>query len=405
MKKLITFFIAAVFIAANTGLISDPALAYDQQFYSSNDILYYNPDDTNTCTTGSSTTLSGNNNLEKVYNYMLGKGLTDFQAAGVVGNIAVESAGAKDPYIVEINPKHPELPKSTQNPDALPVVDGWPGGQTRQPGWGLIQWTPAGKFTDIAKKANVTGPYDLGKQLDIIWWHMTNTTPTGSTGFITEFKATTSVDQATTLYMTKMEGPGIPHAINRIEGAKLALTYAKSGASGVSDTATCGSGDGAAVGNAVQTAINYAWPQYHAAPFTTKKPSYEKAVQAAQAAGKYVGGLQYPGVDCGGFVTRVMQDSGVDPDYNKDKGGTKVQRAYMIASGKYTEIHPASTADMKPGDIAVNDDHTYMYVGKNPGFESDIASASVSFTGQSWRAPMAGHEKPADPNYRWFRLK
>jgi hypothetical protein len=38
-------------------------------------------------------------------------------------------------------------------------------------------------------------------------------------------------------------------------------------------------------------------------------------------------------------------------------------------------------------------------------FESSIASASVSFTGASWRAPMAGHERPADSSYRWFRMK
>lgn len=387
MKKLFLVIALLAVIVANTGLTSATAFAYDQAFYSANDILYANPDDKNACA-GGTTALSGNNNLEKVYNYMLGKGLSDFQAAGVVGNISRESGG----YPNRVQGKPPT--EGVNDPSGVSV------------GWGLIQWTPGYKVLAIAKNAGITGPIsELGTQLDIVWWHMNNSTPTGASNFISEYKATSTVEQATTLYEQKMEAAGIPALPDRIAAAKLAMAYTKSGAAGVSDTSTCGSGDGAAVGNAVQTAINYAWPTFHAAPYTEKKPSYEKAVQAAQAAGKYVGGLQYPGVDCGGFVTRVMQDSGVDPDYNNAKGGTRVQRAYMESSPKYTEIHPTSTADMRPGDIAVNDDHTYIYVGKNPGFESDIASASVSFSGNSWRAPMAGHEKPADPNYRWFRLK
>lgn len=404
-RALIFLCIAVTMISTTVGTGSR-ALAYDQAFYSSNDILYYNPDDPGACTTGTNEAqLNGSDNLQKIYNYFLGKGLSDIQAAGAVGNITVESAGAKDPLIVERSSSHPELPKSTPNPESLPVVDGWPGGQTRQPGWGLIQWTPAGKFIDLAKKANVSPPYDLAKEMDVIWWHMNNTTPTGVTNFIAEYKTVNDVQKATILYMEKMEGPQVPNSIDRVQGAKLALKYPKMGAAGGGSVSSCGTSDGAAAGNAVQTALNYAWPQYHPAPYLTMKPSYSKAVQAAQAAGKYVGGGANPGVDCGGFITRVMQDSNVDPQYNKDKGGTDAQLAYVISSGKYTELHPKTTADMKPGDIAINGEHTYMYVGKNPGFETDIASASYSTTGASWRTPMAGHESPADPNYRWFRIK
>jgi len=64
------------------------------------------------------------------------------------------------------------------------------------------------------------------------------------------------------------------------------------------------------------------------------------------------------------------------------------------------EVKPDSTADMRPGDIAIRDGHTYMYVGKQPGFGTKIASASLD-----GRAPMAGSETPADPSYQWFRLK
>ena len=164
---------------------------------------------------------------------------------------------------------------------------------------------------------------------------------------------------------------------------------------------------GAANGDAITTAINYAWPTYHKPNYTKKKPEYEKAIAAAQKAGKYVGGGQYPGVDCGGFVTRVMQDSGLDPKYGGG-GNTDNQLEYLQKAGNWTEIKPKSTADMKPGDVAIKTSgggHTYLYVGTVSGFEKQVASASYSPSNTAWRAPMAGSEKPADPEYRWFRLK
>lgn len=173
---------------------------------------------------------------------------------------------------------------------------------------------------------------------------------------------------------------------------------------------------GAVQGDIIKTAINYAWPQSARTlgHYTIKKPVYETAVQAAKAAGKYTGDTCFGGgVDCGAFVTRVIQDSGVDPNYGEG-GDTLHQMNYMAANPqKYVEYFPKSTNDVQPGDIAVQNNgaihHTYLYVG--PGltgtdgngapvpFEEPIASAS-----QCNRAPMAGWEKPADPDYRWFHV-
>lgn len=169
-----------------------------------------------------------------------------------------------------------------------------------------------------------------------------------------------------------------------------------------SASASTGCSSGAASGDAVTTAINYAWPQYHAKPYTTMKPEYKKATDEAKKAGKYIGGIQYPGVDCGGFVTRVMQNSGLDTSYGGG-GNTETQLSYLQSSSKWTEIKPKSTSDMKPGDVAIKTSgggHTYLFVGTVSGFGSNTASASLD-----GRAPMAGSEKPADPEYRWFRLK
>lgn len=195
-------------------------------------------------------------------------------------------------------------------------------------------------------------------------------------------------------------GSGGQSAADTAAGATKQYTAADPG----NGTTAAGGCDGAANGDIVQTAINYAWPEYKGRGHTEKKPSYEEAIKKAKAAKKYTGDVCFGGgVDCGGFTTRVYQDSGADPEYGGG-GRTGIQLDYVKKnSDKYMEVNPKSTADLKPGDVAIRDGHTYLYVGPesdHPAFKSSIASAS-----QCQRAPMAGREKPADPKYQWFRLK
>lgn len=168
---------------------------------------------------------------------------------------------------------------------------------------------------------------------------------------------------------------------------------------------------GAVAGNAVQTAVNYAWPDYHEPAYCQEKASYKQAIEAASGRGEYVGGTctingTWLGVDCGAFVTRVMRDSGADPNYNANNGNTVAQQAYMDAHPeKYQKLSNINgTAELQPGDIAINDVHTYMYVGSQPGFNGNSASASFSDTGLSWRAPMASNAYGFGGEFTWYRL-
>ena len=172
-------------------------------------------------------------------------------------------------------------------------------------------------------------------------------------------------------------------------------------------------GGGAVSGSLMQTILNYSWPDFHDVPYTTYKPAYLAAIKRAQTNGEYVGWGIYPGIDCGGFVTRIMRDSGADPNYNwgpKDarEGNTTAQKVYMDANPqKYENLGQKRASEfstLKPGDIAINDSHTYIYVGKLPGFNGNSASASYS----SWRTPMASnaYDNYADGKpFTWYRLK
>lgn len=154
--------------------------------------------------TGVTTTLEGATREEKVWNYFIAKSLSPEQTAGIMGNMSQESGF-----------------------DPLNIQD--PAGRTRDPssisaGWGIIQWTPGSKIIGIAKTANIKNPiYELATQLDIVWWHMNNTSPTGVNNMLESYKKIKDETEATKAYEKKMEGAGIPAMANRIAAAKAAL--------------------------------------------------------------------------------------------------------------------------------------------------------------------------------------
>lgn len=157
--------------------------------------------------------------------------------------------------------------------------------------------------------------------------------------------------------------------------------------------------------------LGYAWPEYHAAPWHDRMPAYAEAVTQSISEGRYVGGsvAGVPGIDCGGFVTVLVQNSGLEPNYNDTKGGTDTQETWvkshnwqLINSSAGTKV---DTSLLQPGDVAFSDGHTFIYVGEIPGFDSVIASASYSTNGAG-RAPMAGKEDLTFGNgaiVRWYR--
>jgi N-acetylmuramoyl-L-alanine amidase len=198
---------------------------------------------------------------------------------------------------------------------------------------------------------------------------------------------------------------GIEKALGKPSGA--ASPDGASATGGV-DTSCAATGEGN--GDAVATAFNYAYSDGRKT--LTMKDTYASAIRAAKARHEYIGGTKYPGIDCGGFVTRTMRDSGADKNYNtltnNGYGGpTGDQEAYMDAHpDKYQKIGPVvNTGKLQPGDIAVTDEHTYMYVGpesSHPQFKGNAASAS-------WDdyAPTANNTYFADTHgqpFNWYRL-
>lgn len=157
--------------------------------------------------------------------------------------------------------------------------------------------------------------------------------------------------------------------------------------------------------------LAYAWPTYHPAPYIEKMPAYAAAVEQSIAEGRYTGGGSNggPGIDCGGFVTILVQNSGLAPDYNTNPAGNTTRQEQWVQEQNWVLINnsPSTEVDtslLQAGDVAFSSGHTFIYVGEIPGFDSVIASSSIG--GSSARAPMAGSESLLTGNgaiVRWYR--
>jgi hypothetical protein len=320
--------------------------------YSGQDIYFYSKQAA--CTesaTNSSDNLIGSSNIEKIYNYMISKGLTDFQAAGVVGNIAIESQGG-DPTLVQIS--YQKEFGATHTNDPTPM--GTKVGSGRA--WGIIQWDAGGRAVEYAKKAGITGPiYELSTQLDLVWWHMTTETPTSKQNFIEEYKKTEDVEEATDLYEVKMEGARKPAMEERRQAAKNALKKYGSGTTGTVDAedpveATtnievissddgCDSSNTPSLGNTAETIVAIAQ-----AELAKNVKQWDKNTL------KYTDGHRWPW--CASFVSWVYKEAGA-PFTGGISGGWLVpavvnMKAWFEKNGTYFKV---GEQDPQPGDVAV----------------------------------------------------
>ncbi|HEY1085876.1 MAG TPA: phage tail tip lysozyme [Candidatus Saccharimonadales bacterium] len=193
----------------------------------------------NACPSVSSINLIGKDNQEKVFNFFIGKGLSDVQTAGIMGNMAVESGF--DPENVQNGTSDAkQYGERTKDPGPLTA------------GWGLIQWTPGSKVIKAAKDAGVGDQpiHELATQLEIVWGHLQNKPPITKGSFsIPEFKKITDTNEAVRYFEDKIEGAGKPNYTDRYKAAELALkTFggksATPSATPVSSTSESGSGCG-----------------------------------------------------------------------------------------------------------------------------------------------------------------
>lgn len=178
------------------------------------------------------TTLSGSDNAEMVWNFLINKGLTPVQAAGIMGNLQAESG---------FNPKRVQnTPTPGGDKDNI-TVDG-------KTGYGIAQWTDRGrqqKLADFAGKAGKPSG-DLSVQLDYMYFE---SNPGGNRPYAWPLQAKqTDVREATYAWEDNYENPRVKHPENRVKFAQDNLSKYGSGTPGAtSDTTICTGGNGQVV--------------------------------------------------------------------------------------------------------------------------------------------------------------
>lgn len=409
MIRRILYYAAALIVISSQLVDVAQADQFDRNFYSTNDILFYDPRCDDGTATADRISLNGKDNIEKVLKFLMApaQGLTLAQASGVVGNLMAESGQTIDPTIIQGG--------GHADKNYVPV-DGT--------GFGIAQWTFSGRQIPLE---NYMKPYgditNLDGQVGFLWSELTVTHAEA----LRQLKQTTAPLDAAVAFHRYYEGSADSAAqVANGRGGNAQKVYntyvdqpALAGSTGTPATnntadptatnpnagATTGAESclpGAGGGDLIKTVQAYAWPTYKGLT-TNATDAYNNAVQKAIGQGRYVGGISYPGIDCGGFVTTLVIDSGFDKSYNysglisKGAGYTNIQETWLKANWK--QISSTDATDRQPGDVAINDTHTYIFVGPTafPN-HAPIASASLDE-----RAPMQGNESVASASFRWYR--
>lgn len=452
MHQRLTAIILAIILCCSTVVETVSAVAieepfYDENFYSLNNIGWYDPRCVE-ATSAEYVQLAGNDNTEKILNFFMRKGLTLAQSAGIVGNMMQESG---------LNPAIEEGGRIVDDTYKLKPGTGfglvqWTSGNRQA------------NLTSFINDLGV-GITDLSGQLEFTWKEMNDsyshvvralkqTNKADVAAVIVHGRA--DISSSNPVYQEGMRlidnrrgyeisGDSGDEVIEK-RGNTANTVYAKYAdapalAGSTADSSMTPSGEGseqlaaasgeaatpkqkdcieadstATSGNLPALTKAYAWPEFinpgtskqidgKSIKATDQQPKYTAAVAKAVSEKRHVGGAN--GNDCGGFVTTLIHDSGFDKNYNysndtSKKGATDVQEKWLKEN--WRRLSPEEEKDAskrEPGDVAINEGHTYIYVGDiGPDFKSKIASASYSD-----RAPMAGSEGVVDKTFRWYRKK
>jgi hypothetical protein len=329
--------------------------------------------------------LSGSNNQQKAFNYLVQNGYSKEQAAGIVGNMINESN--VEPQLLNGN-----TPGTVTTPSQALGYN---------KAWGLVQWYPGSKMIQPSRAAGVDDAVigSLAYQLEFLHKQLLGKGPLPEKAAGDAVRAAKTVEDAAFQFGFKFErftlDPKDPEFNERRADARSVFDRfaGTAPAEGGGGSGGCGAGNG----DIVKTALALAWdtPGHGHDP----KPGYREAQQ------KYNGSTgQDELTDCGVFVATVMVMSGVDKDYPRRT--TTAQMDYLRSSGKY-EIYDNlnNEGQLRRGDIFIIDGHTYLYTGNYEGGDGKTYNAASASLGG--HVPEASHVYFSDSrgHYTVARIK
>lgn len=186
---------------------SSEGLAKIRDFYRLNDITGYDvcaqlvSDYCPPGGTASSTVPSGNTNAEKLFKFLVGKGLTARQASGIIGNVMQESGGGTFDI----------------NPDATNPLSG---------AYGIVQWYAARKTGLQSYAGRVGKPVnDLGVQFDYLWIELSGI---NKATVLDPIRATSDLRAPTRIFLERFEIPCTPGSAACVQELNKRMEFTQS---------------------------------------------------------------------------------------------------------------------------------------------------------------------------------
>ena len=296
--------------------------------------------------------ISESENKTKVWRFLKANGYSDAAAAGIMGNIQVESG---------FNP-------ASTNPSSK--------------AYGLCQWYKGRKsnlFNFAAKKGKPAS--DINVQLDFLMYEFNHGYK--AYGFVSDkFRRSNDIEYTTDLYLWRFEVPALKGTAEYTKEYENRLKYAK----GILKTYSGMDAEGKVVGKAANaapvskdtrkvdagTAIvqkckelcypyktpKSKWDYNGGAPTKAFKETYSRYTKHKMT--------KIDLSDCGYFVETVVRSAGIDSKYK----GLDWSEKYNKSSSKFKIVHTGAVGRFKlqPGDIIeykkTNDNqHTLIYMG------------------------------------------
>lgn len=307
-----------------------------------------------TCEVDTATVSSSSGNNAKVaFEFFVSKGFNEKQAAGILGNYLWESG---------MNPKRVQG-SGEQESETLPETGGY----------GIAQWDDRKpllkKFSEEIDPKN-RPIYDLGLQLDFTIWELKNT----ETAAYDAFKKTTTIRDATMVWMKDYERPGEEHFDKRLALANKSFGDYSTGTSPGGNTdplsslptepassAECDPSSAAGSGDIVAIALQELKKGVIEKPIGCDAGNPSVPGDCGAEVNKYTDStLEYW---CADFVSWVYKTAG-KPFKGGASGGWRLPsvegiQAYMERSGTFHPGKPSSP-DPKPGDVYVIDNGVHI---------------------------------------------
>lgn len=185
--RSISWLLLGIFLCTTYAVPTVGALSPEQRRLIDANVRYYDIEESTYSCEESSSTVTGGDNPEIIWNYFIKQGLKPIHVAGIMGNFQAESG---------LNPRRVQS-TSTPEGDADYPTDGV--------GFGLAQWTFSSRQQPLVDLAESRGkvPGDLIIQLDYVMQEFNG----GYQGVYRDLLASETVEEATNIILERYEIP------------------------------------------------------------------------------------------------------------------------------------------------------------------------------------------------------